>query len=236
MANGLRDAVHQFLLRSTLPLLVTASPGCPALRGIVRADDGHTRIALWAADTGPGIAGEFALESLAENGEVLRAEAAVEHVRTVLAVDPHRHHSRPSLVRDSHGNTVVPVSPAEVDALAGQVGPEHGLTRLFTMLAYGGDPPWFSQVYTFTGFMLQPGDRCRAYVRAVDDGTTYGIDFPLRHADGHAIRGVAASLPQELESLIGVGDLAIQPRIDGPDDYCDVIVDLTRWVDPPYAF
>ncbi|MEU4714309.1 hypothetical protein AB0F73_11750 [Micromonospora purpureochromogenes] len=233
MANSLRDVVHQFILRSTLPLLVTASPGGPTVRGIVRGDDGHTRIALWAGDAGPGVAAEFALESLADNGEVLRAEAAVDHVRTVLTADFERHRSNPSLTRDSHHNAIVPVSPAEIAALAGRVGPEHGFARLFAMLAYGGDPPWFAEVFTFTGFMLQPGQRCRAYLRAAEDGTTYGIDFPLRHANGHAIRGTAASLPQELESLIRVGDLTIQPRIDVPDDYCDVLVDMTQWVDPP---
>ncbi|MER6590833.1 hypothetical protein ABT214_02985 [Micromonospora purpureochromogenes] len=141
-------------LEATLPLLVTASPGGPTVRGIVRADDGHTRIALWAGDAGPGVAAEFALESLADNGEVLRAEAAVDHVRTVLTADFERHRSNPSLTRDSHHNAIVPVSPAEIAALAGRVGPEHGLARLFAMLAYGGDPPWFAEVFTFTGFML----------------------------------------------------------------------------------
>lgn len=233
MANSLRDVVHQFLLRSTLPLLVTASPGRPTIRGVVRADDGHTRIALWAGDAAPGVAGEFALESLAANGEVLRAEAAVHHVRDILAADFERHDGNPSLARDSHRNAIVPIPSTEVDALAGRVGPEHGLARLFTMLTYGGDPPWFADVFTFTGFMLQADRRCRAYVRAAEDGTTYGVDFPLTHADGHAIRGTAASLPQELESLIRVGDLTIQPRIDAPDDYCDVLVDMSRWVDPP---
>ncbi|WP_446211308.1 hypothetical protein [Micromonospora sp. IBSANI012] len=233
MAISLRDAVHQFMLRSTLPLLVTASPGRPTVRGIARADDGHTRIALWAGDAEPGVAGEFALESLADSGEVLRAEAAVHHVRDVLAADFERHRSNPSLTRDSHQNAIVPVPSAEIGALAERVGPEHGLARLFAMLTYGGDPPWFAEVFTFTGFMLQAGQRCRAYVMAAESGATYGIDFPLTHANGHAIRGTAASLPQELESLIRVGDLTIQPRIDVPDDYCDVLVDMTRWVDPP---
>jgi hypothetical protein len=125
------------------------------------------------------------------------------------------------------------VNVAEVSGGAGAACLDQGLFRLLSLLDHGGDPAWFNDVYTFTGFMLRPADRCRIYIRAVESGRVHGIEIPLTHADGRAIFGVGGSLVQELAALVREGDLSVQPKVGGRDDYCDDVFDMTEWLDPP---
>lgn len=238
MATDLADAIHGFLLRSMLPLLV-ASPGPspsagPRLRGVVRADEAHARVALSADDRmASGVAAEFVLRSLMSDGRLTGVEKAVDHVRGPLASDLGRYLVGSARPRDSHHNVIVRVDLADASVLAGEGSPDQGLFRLLSLLDQGGDPAWFHDVFTFTGFMLQPAGRCRIYLRATESGRVHGVEIPLRHGDGRAIFGIGGSLVQELAALVREGDLAVQPRIDDRDDYCDDVVDMTGWVDPP---
>ncbi|NJC72540.1 hypothetical protein HC031_22880 [Planosporangium thailandense] len=175
-----------------------------------------------------GLAVEFALAS---DSEPLDVEAAIDYVRTAVAADMNRSREWQSNVRDSHRNVVVEASAAGFTTEATAPSYDHGLFGLFSLLVHGGGFPWFEDVYTFAGFMLR-GERCRIYIRVTDNGTVYGIEIPLTHADGRPLRRFAGSLPQELASLVPDGDLATNPVIDDRDDYCGQVFDLTSRIIP----
>ncbi|MEH0933849.1 hypothetical protein [Micromonospora psammae] len=180
-----------------------------------------------------GVAAEFALPDLVRDGRLVGVGAAVDLIRTTFAVGLEQYLVTSTLVRDSHHNVIVPVSAAQLAESMEAGVPDLGLFQLFSQFAHGGDPPWFTDVYEFTGFMLLPYDRCRIYLRVGGNGEVHGIDIPLTHADGGAIYGLAGSLVQELATLVRVGDLSIQPKVDRHDDYCGTVFDMSEWVDPP---
>ncbi|WP_412748521.1 hypothetical protein [Krasilnikovia sp. M28-CT-15] len=218
-------------MANLLPYVV-APPGParldPLLRGVVRVDERRARIAVSTeADMASGIAVELDLNELSAGGSPRLADTAVlamVHAATI---------SDGAEQIDSHNNTVAPVSATELDALPPLVGAHQELFRLLVLLTRGSDCPWFSNVYTLTGFMFQPARKCRIYVQAARTQTRYGLQVPLLKASGQAIYGVGAGLVQELFARIREGQLHDEERLAIDDDYCDEVFDLTEWIDPP---
>jgi hypothetical protein len=234
MATTLEDTTFDLLLRSAIPLVV-APPGAlpprgPRLRGVTRVSGDRARVML-SKDAGmdPGVAFEFAL---ANGDQSLNVEAAIDYVRTIATADMARFHDRWPHVHDSHGNLVVEAAAAGFSGPWDGIFYDHSLFRLFGLLAYGAVSPRFEDVYTFAGFMFRDAATCRIYVRATDNGDVYGLEIPLRRADGRAMNRFGGSLPQELVPLVREGHLLTQPVIDDRDDYCTQAFDMAKWIRP----
>jgi hypothetical protein len=229
------DHAYDVLLNDALPYLV-APPGTGVagvtLRGVTRADERYARIAVTADPAmASGVAAEIDLYDLADDG--MRgsgiAVAAMMDAAAALLRSDEQQMGR----TDSHGNHVVSLPARDRPAPAPVVSARLALFGLFSQLTRGGDPPWFGDVYTFTGFMFQPEQHCRIYIRAGQTDTRYGLNIPLVKSNGHPIYGVGASLVQELFSKTREGQLKYEAHLHTADDYCDELLDLTRWVDPP---
>ncbi|WP_067804304.1 hypothetical protein [Nocardia beijingensis] len=233
MTTGTADAKFDFLLCSTIPLVLAPPGPLPPtgarVRGVVRADATHARIALsTATDLSNAVAVEF---DLTAEGTGLDVDAAVDHMRFTVASTladiqrTHQHHPR-----DSHGNIVVAASETGFDNTAVSVYPDQRLFSLFSIFVHGGGVPWFEDLYTFAGFMFTNARVCRIYLRVTATGVTYGIDLPLIGADGRPM--VGSNLPQELAPLVRNGDLATRRVLDDTDNYCTAVVDLGAWLGP----
>ncbi|MEU2041351.1 hypothetical protein [Nocardia niwae] len=227
MTTGTADAKFDFLLCSTIPLVLAPPGPLPPtgarVRGVVRADATHARIALsTATDLSSAVAVDF---DLTAEGTGLDVDAAVDHMRFTVAPTvadlqrTYQHHPR-----DNHGNVVVTASETGFDNTAVPVYADQRLFSLFSILVHGGGVPWFEDLYTFAGFMLINPGVCRIYLRLTATGLTYGIDLPLIGADGRPM--VGSSLPQELAPLVRNGDLATRRVLDDTDNYCTAVVDL----------
>lgn len=236
MTTTTADATFSFLLRSTVPL-VLAPPGQPPggvrLRGVVRADPAHARVALSAdTDPTPAIALEY---NLAPGGDALNVATAVDHARFTVAPRISdllaTHHRQP---HDSHGNIVVLAANTGFDNTADPTCPDQCLFALFSVLVHGGGFPWFEDLYTFAGFMFTDPDVCRIYLHVTGTDLTYGVDLPLTGPDGHPAGGFA-NLPQELAPLVRNGALANRKVLDDTDEYCTAVIDLSTFLGPTSA-
>ncbi|MDT5038710.1 MAG: hypothetical protein QOE03_3895 [Micromonosporaceae bacterium] len=237
MVTNLEDATYAFLLRSVTPLVVAPPGSLPAyrttLRGVVRASNDVARIVVSNdVQMTSGLAVEFALS---REGEALDVEAAIDCARTAPMLDNDQFREKQSQPFDSHGNVIVDASLLGFSDTAQTVSYDHALFRLFGLLTHGGGFPRFEDVYTFAGFMLRAGNKCRIYIRVTGNGQVYGVEIPLTSTAGKITRSFGGSLPQELVPLVREGDLLIQPRINDPDDYCVAVFDMTTWVDPTSA-
>ncbi|BDT97428.1 hypothetical protein [Nocardia sputorum] len=234
MTTGTADATFDFLLCSTVPLvLAPLGPWPPTgarLRGVVRPDSPHARIALSVAeDISTAVALDFDL--VAEGGG-LDVGAAVDHLRFTVApavADLRLVHEHSP--RDSHGNVVVAASETGFGSSAVPISSDQRLFSLFSLLVHGGGIPWFEDLYTFAGFMFTDPRVCRIYLRMTATGLTYGVDLPLVGTDGRPMLGFS-NLPQELAPLVRNGDLATRRVLDDTDDYCTAVVDLGTWLGP----
>lgn len=230
MTTTTADATFSFLLRSTVPLVLAplGQSGGVRLRGVVRADLDHARVAL-SADT--NLAPAMALEyNLAPGGKALNVATVVDHARFTIAPKISdllvTHHRQP---HDSHGNLVVLAANVGFDNTAEPMYPDQLLFSLFSVLVHGGGFPWFEDLYTFAGFMFTDSNVCRIYLHVTGTNLTYGVDLPLTGSDGHPTAGFTA-LPHELAPLVRNGDLGKRKVLDDTDDYCTAVIDLGTFV------
>ncbi len=233
-----RDHIYNSLLNELLPYVVTP-PGLSGpqvrLRGAVRVDSHRARVALCQHDTAAsGVAIEIFLPDFAGSGH-LRGLNDVISCLHGPGVDLRRYTGDASLTRDSHSNVITRFSKQDWAPATDDADARQELFRLFSHLARGRDSAWFSDVYTFTGFMLQADRRCRIYIQDMLNGVTYGLEIPLVNAGGRAVYGIGSSLVQELFAKVREGQLLTEPAVEEPDDYCEHLLDLTEWVDPPLA-
>jgi hypothetical protein len=184
--------------------------------------------------TASGVAIEIFLPDFAKSGH-LRGLNDVISCLHGAAADLRRYTEDASLARDSHSNVITQFSKQEWAHPTDESDAHHELFRLISHLARGRDSAWFSDVYTLTGFMLQADRRCRIYIQATLTGVTYGLEIPLVNSDGRAIYGVGSGLVQELFAKVREGQLLTEPTVAEADDYCEHLLDLTEWVDPPLA-
>ncbi|MEV0723834.1 hypothetical protein AB0I37_13750 [Micromonospora purpureochromogenes] len=240
MATNLEDwdHAHGFLLGAALPLVLTPPgsglPPRPRLRGVVRVDDEHSRLALsHDPSMATGVAVELSLPSLYRDGCLHDVDAVLAYVRTTMAarLDPAAQDT--TLRRDSHANALIALSDAERAQAFTAVLPEQELFRLFNLLHHGPMQMSVQDVYTFTGFMLRADQRCRIYVRLTDTRTSYGLEIPLRTSGGDSIFGIGASFGQELAMKLGCDGRLFEPVVDDADEYCKLVYDLQSWVNPP---
>jgi hypothetical protein len=233
MATDLEDGVFSFLLRSMAPLVVAPLGPLPPqgvrLRGVVRADPRHARVVLSGdATMASGTAIDFSLVGL-------DVEAAVDWLRNESAHVVGVARGQEPKAYDSHNNILVDARAVGFGVDRQPVFYDQSLFGLFSLLVHGGGFPWFEDVYTFAGFMLQDNLKCRIYLTATANSDVYGIEIPLAHPDGEILHSFGGSLPQELVSLVREEDLLLQPSIDRADDYCIEVFDMAKWIDPPIA-
>ncbi|MEU6832822.1 hypothetical protein ABZ894_29610 [Nocardia beijingensis] len=230
MPDADADGRFDLLLYRAIPLVLAPAGTTvgPRVRGVVRAGSGHARIVLSPdAAMVSGIAVDYELTS---GAGLLDVSGAIDHARftiapafTQLLVD---HEDQP---RDSHGNTVLAAADTGFDYTAVADSGDQRLFSLFSLLV-GGGLPWFAGDYTFAGFLYTDADTCRIYIHVTRTDRTYGIDLAVSGDDGRPTG--YAYLAQELAPLARTGDLARQPVLDDPDDYCDSVVDLRAWMGP----
>jgi hypothetical protein len=127
---------------------------------------------------------------------------------------------------------VVLVSGTQLDQANADVLPDQELFQLFDLMHRGPFLDSVDGVYTFTGFMLIPNQRCRIYVRMTTTRTSYGLDIPLFRHGGGAISGITASFTQELAMKLHADGELYDPVVDRADDYCERVYDLSNWINP----
>jgi len=225
------DTVYLLLMRSLVPL-VEVSPGLPPgkemrICGIARTATGETaRVFLAGTDS---VNSGFALEiTLSDQSGPIDVSAAVRYVTyltTTAAIYPDATSSR-----DTHGNYIIPGIPSDQ---AAATHPGEGMFRTLNLMLGSGNPFAFDDAYELVGFLYRADQRCRIYIRTLQDDVVYGVDFLLIDSSGIPHAGIGASLPQELAALSRTGDLALQPKIDSVDEYCDTVIDMSAWVNPP---
>jgi hypothetical protein len=231
MTDGtVADGVFSYLARNIIALVVDPLGPCPPehtrLRGLARVGDQRARVVLsTGARTIPGVAIEFTLTS-GESG--LDVPAAVDFSRRVAATGMRRM-ADSGKAADSHGNIVV--TAAEL----GFPEPSHPATQdlamfsLFSVLVHGGGFPWFEDVFTFNGFMSTAPDSLRLYLRRSGARESFGVQIPLRAADGGPVATFTA-LHHELVALVREGELFRREPLDEADDYCAPVFDLSGWL------
>ncbi|MGN9808962.1 hypothetical protein ACTMSW_06345 [Micromonospora sp. BQ11] len=157
-------------------------------------------------------------------------EAVLAHVRTVPARESGHVSPGATVSTDCHGNTVVALPETAIARARTAVAPVQELLRLFQLMQRGPIRASVDDVYTFTGFMLLGGDRCRIYVRVLDSGLSYGLDIPIRGDTGAPIIGLSASFGQELAMKLGADGVLYEPVVDQADDYCTLVYRLDSWI------
>jgi len=225
------DTAYFLLMRSLVPL-VGVSPGLSSGRamrlcGIARTANGRAaRIFLTNADpVSSGLALELNLSDQSGPLDVSAVVRYLTYLTTTAAIYPDATASR-----DTHGNYIIPGIPS---SQAAATYPGEGLFRTLNVMLGSGNPFAFDEAYELVGFLYRADWRCRLYIRALQDDVVYGVEFPLVDSSGMPDTGVGASLPQELAALSRTGDLALQPKIDSVDEYCDTVIDMSAWVNPP---
>ncbi|MFI7573933.1 hypothetical protein [Micromonospora sp. NPDC049497] len=234
------DHAHELLLSVMLPLILgppgSATASLPRLRGVVRADDRRSRVALSGdASMTSGVAVEVSLPDLYRDWTLHDVDAVLAHVRTVL-VEATGHAASPATLRtDCYGNTLIALSAAEIASARLTIAPEQTLLHLFHLMQRGPIRESVDDVYAFTGFMLHGGDRCRIYIRVLESGVSYGLDIPLIDGNGNTILGLSAAFGQELAMKLGADGVLYEPVVDQADDYCALVYRLDSWIEPPQS-
>ncbi|UWZ39530.1 hypothetical protein Drose_15610 [Dactylosporangium roseum] len=212
-----QDHAYEILLRGAIPFVlapVDASPRTRRLRGVVRVDQDQARVVFTddAAMT-RGVAFEISLLTGDDPGADMWA--ALGRLRALAAEE------WASDTRDSHHNVIIDAAtagdrPAELH--------DQALYGLFSTFFGAGGIPWYTDIYTFAGFMRVSEHQTRVYLRDERDAITYGVQVPRRSGYG--------SLPQELAPLIRERQLQFQPLVDDTDDYGSPVYDLTAFTGP----
>jgi hypothetical protein len=211
-----QDHAYEFVLRSAIPLVlapVGASPATRRLRGVVRVDTGHARVAFTDDPaTSHGVAFHI---TLPDTHQPDYAHTTLARLR-ILATE---HWT--SDTHDSHHNLIVDAAPA--GDRPGDFA-DQNLYNLFSTLLGASGVPWYTDTFTIAGFMLIPADHIRLYTHDERSGLTYGAQFP--------VHGGYSNLAQELMPLIREGHLQQLPRIDDADDYCAAVYDISTFTGP----
>lgn len=232
-----RDHAYSALLYTLLPYVV-APPGSspspePRLRGVVRVDDEHARVAFsegFATDS--GVALDVRLSDLTGDGTVRNVACVISSLWEV-ARRLHAYRNDQTLATDSHANVIVPFTPREPISEERDTETRNELFQFLNYLTRGSGPAWFEEALNFTGFMLQSNHRCRIYIRATRTAKVHGLQIPLRRSDGGSVYGLGGALVQELFAKVRAEDLRSEPKVGQHDDYSEVVYDLNEWVDPP---
>lgn len=229
------DHAHGYLIGEVVPLLLARPSSSPStsvrLRGIVRSGDETTRISVSGdRDFANGQAVEIHLQDLYEDSMLGPVDDVVSFVRNEL-LNGSGTASLGSIDQiDSHGNVIHPMP--EIWNRHQDAHVEQNLFRLFSLMHRGPILESVEGVFAFSGFMLQPGERCRLYCRMVRTRNSYGFEIPLRRRRDGSPTGISTSLRQELTAKLGSQGRLFDPVLAEADDYCDHVYDLTDWLDP----
>lgn len=224
-AEYMRTTAYQYLVRCLLPYLFTTPLTDLRLRGVVRTNDGHARIALSVdATLSSGVALDIDLRNRLQGYEM---EYIVDFVRSSFApkiptwLDT-------DLPIDSHDNIVVSEHASGLlDTDKGSALARHPSRALHDLLMQALGQSYSPMNYDLIGFMLLDAQTCRIYLRTATEGVV-GIHLTTNAP------GVSGTFATELDSYAETANLLVYPHIDAHDDYCTTIVDMTQLVDPPY--
>ncbi|WP_412735321.1 hypothetical protein [Krasilnikovia sp. MM14-A1259] len=174
-----------------------------------------------------GIGFQFSLDG----EEEFEVDAAIDWLRATASVRADS--TQGAIDTDSFANVIFDAAEQGFRSTGYSPWHDHNLFSLLSTFIHGGGAPWFEDVYTLAGFMIDSPSTCRIYVRLARTNETCGLRIPLMRSDGRIRSGMAGSLPQALTSLINTETLFVQPELDAEDTYCSKVFDMTTWVDPP---